>query len=81
MITVYSKPGCHYCTEAKAWLVLHDIPFVEIDVTEDAAALAFIKGEGHGSVPQLYVGTTLLVKGGYAGLRQLGVEGVKAKIS
>ena len=68
MITLYSKPNCPFCNRSKAWLTQNSIPFRTIDITEDDAAREFLKSAGHKTVPQLYVGTRLLVEGGYAGL-------------
>ena len=45
--------------------------YQKIDVSEDAEALAFIKSKGHRTVPQIYLEGTILVEGGYDGLRKL----------
>ena len=44
------------------------ISFETVDITKDESALTFLKEAGHKTVPQIYVGTRLLVEGGYAGL-------------
>lgn len=81
MITLYSKPSCPHCSLAKAFLERHQIPFTVVDVTADAGALRFIKEErGHKSVPQIYVGTALLVEGGNAGLQKLSPEEINRRI-
>lgn len=74
MITLYTKPGCPHCVMAKDYLIENEIAFMEVDVSNDEEALAFIKREGHRTVPQLYVEHTLLVEGGNAGLRKLSIE-------
>jgi glutaredoxin 3 len=72
MITVYSKPLCPYCDGAKMYLERHGFEYQEVNVMEDPAALKFIKEEkGHRSVPQIYLGDTILVEGGYDGLNKL----------
>ena len=68
MITLYTKPICPFCNRAKAWLTKHDIPFETIDITEDDSSRNFLKEAGHKTVPQIYVGTRLLVEGGFEGL-------------
>ena len=71
MITIYSKDGCPYCVKAKDLLEQYGIDFNEVRIDEDKTAKDFVVGEGHKTVPQLYVGNTLLVEGGYDGLSAL----------
>ena len=71
MITLYSKPACPYCDRAADYLKRNNIAFTKVDVTEDAKALEFIKSKGHKTVPQIYLGTRVLVEGGYDGLNAL----------
>jgi glutaredoxin-related protein len=68
MITLYSKPNCPYCDRAKIWFEKNNIAYETIDVLADEAALAFIKEQGHKTVPQIYFENSLLVEGGYTGL-------------
>jgi glutaredoxin len=56
----------------KDYLMRQAIVFEEINVTEDADALAFIKEQGHRTVPQIYNDNTILVEGGWSGLQALG---------
>ena len=51
MIKVYSKSDCIQCKMTKKHLTEHDIPFEEIDVLEDEAALELIKQHGFFSLP------------------------------
>lgn len=51
MIKVYSKPDCIQCKMTKKYLLEHDVPFEEIDVLEDEAALELIKQHGYYSLP------------------------------
>ena len=71
MITIYSKDGCPYCVKAKDLLEQYGIDFNEVRIDEDELAKKFVVGEGHRTVPQLYVNKTLLVEGGYDGLSAL----------
>ena len=81
MITIYSKPACPYCDAAKSYLKENNIPFSEINVMEDSAALKFIKEqEGHKTVPQIYYNNRLLVEGGYTGLRALSAADLNRRI-
>ena len=68
MIRLYSKPLCPYCDGAEHYLKRNGFNFKKIDVSEDTEALAFIKGKGHRTVPQIYFNDRLLVEGGYDGL-------------
>lgn len=68
MITLYSKPNCPYCEQAKAWLSKNEILFEVLDINSDRAAKDFLVSSGHKTVPQIYVGTRLLVEGGFSGL-------------
>lgn len=71
MITLYTQPGCVHCETAKAHLLKEQIVFDEINVMQDAAALKFLKDNGHTTVPQLYLGTMLIAPGGGVSIRQL----------
>jgi glutaredoxin len=81
MITLYSKPNCPFCESAKAWLTGHDFAFKTIDVTTNPDALALMKANGHQPVPQLYLGATLIVEGGFAGLRNFGEAKLREAVS
>ena len=50
-ITVYSKPNCHSCEFAKKYLDNKGVPFEEIDVFQDAEALAMLRDEGFSQMP------------------------------
>jgi glutaredoxin len=52
-----------------------------VDVTQNPDALAFIKENGHKTVPQLYVGKKILVEGGNAALQQLSADQVSQQVS
>lgn len=80
MITVYSKAGCGFCTAAKSLLESWEIQFEEVRIDQDDEAKKFVIGNGHKSVPQLYVGDELLVEGGFDGLRELSPEFINKKV-
>lgn len=81
MITVYTQPGCPHCVLAKKYLDQLEIPYREINIRADDEALALMRAAGHTEVPQLYVGSTLLVKGGNAGLRKLSKADIEELVS
>lgn len=68
MITLYTKPHCPYCEQAKAWFNKNGIQYKTVDVTQDDLALNMLKEEGHKTVPQIYLYGELFVEGGYTGL-------------
>ncbi len=80
MITVYSKAVCPHCQQAKNFLIRNGIPFKVVDVMEDEGALNFIRSRGHQTVPQIYVGSTLLVEGGNAELQKLSLTEVNRRV-
>ena len=80
MIKLYGKPDCTFCIKAEEWLKRNNFQFEKIDVTEDAEALAFIKGRGHKKVPQIYYNSRILVEGGYDGLSSLRPEDLTHRI-
>ena len=81
MITIYSKDGCPYCVKAKDLLEQYSIDFNEVRIDEDELAKKFVVGEGHRTVPQLYVNKTLLVEGGYDGLNAMTQELIETRVT
>lgn len=55
MITVYSKPNCQQCTATYRKLKALGLPFNSFDVTEDAAAAAFVRALGYSQAPVVVV--------------------------
>ena len=55
MITVYSKPNCQQCTATYRKLKALGLPFNSFDVTEDAAAAAFVQALGYSQAPVVVV--------------------------
>ena len=56
-ITVYSKDNCIWCDRAKNLLDSVNIPFDEIDLSNDDERQKFYKKVGNGvsTVPQIYI--------------------------
>ena len=80
MITIYTGDLCGFCTAAKRLLTDWEIPYEEKNVTQDPAALEFLKSNGHRTVPQLYNGNKLIVEGGYDGLSATGKETLNERL-
>lgn len=80
MLTVYSKNECPYCVNAKNFLEARGIDFQEVNIEEDAAAKDFIVGQGHRTVPQLYLNDELFVEGGWTGLSKLTEEELNQRL-
>lgn len=53
-IRLYTQPNCGFCDLMKEMLDKVKISYYTIDIKEDEMALAFIKEQGHRTVPQLY---------------------------
>jgi len=58
-VTVYSTRRCGFCVRAKMLLDEQEIPFREIDVSDDAAARTALveRAGGLRTVPQIFVGS------------------------
>ena len=81
MITIYSKDGCPYCVNAKDLLEEYNIECNVVKIDEDDDAKTFVVGEGHRTVPQLYVNKTLLVEGGFDGLNAIPKELIVSRVN
>ena len=80
MLKIFSKDGCPYCDKVKILLDNYEIDYVVENVTHNKEALAFVKGNGHTTVPQIYDDEELFVKGGYDGLAALSREEILERI-
>jgi glutaredoxin 3 len=69
-VTVYTTTYCGYCVRAKALLTELQVPFTEVDVTEDQPARdLLVKRTGQMTVPQIFIGEQSV--GGFTDLRAL----------
>jgi len=80
MITVYTKNICPYCVKAKNYLDLQNIAYESINIEDDPAGRNFLVDQGLRSVPQLFVGKTLLVAGGANELVKLSKDQINEKV-
>ena len=81
MISLYSKPNCPYCDQAKNWFSENDISYTVVDISQDNQAKEFMVSSGHKTVPQIYVGSRLLVEGGWSGLSKLDPTQLREKVN
>lgn len=70
-LTVYTKPGCQYCTAAKAYLKENNIEFDEVDITTDSSIAEWLRNKGFKSLPVLYAGDEPLINGGWTALKTM----------
>ena len=55
MITIYSKPNCMACNFSKKYLEDKGVEFEEINVFEDAEALAMLRDKGFSQMPVVVI--------------------------
>jgi glutaredoxin 3 len=80
-LTVYTKPGCSYCANAKDYLKMIDIPFTEIDISKDDAARNKILLAGHRTLPVIYAGEQVLAHGGFTTLKTMRKEDILERLA
>ena len=68
MYKVYSQNGCSYCELAKIALMERNIEFEEINIKDNAQALATLRLKNLRTVPQIWDGE--LYVGGYEELKE-----------
>ena len=54
-VTVYTRPGCEYCAEAKALLVKNNIDFEEHVLNQDYSIKTLVAISGNTKVPQVFM--------------------------
>lgn len=73
-VRVYTTRICGYCFAAKRLLASRDIPYEEIDVSDDRAQrLWLVEASGQRTVPQIFIGERSI--GGYTELRAIARSG------
>lgn len=80
MLTVYSKNHCPFCDKAKHYLKTNGFEYEEIKIDENPEAREWLINEGHRTAPQIYLGETLFVEGGFQGLAKLNAEQIQERI-
>lgn len=56
MVTVYTLPACVQCDSTKRLLTRNEIPYNEVDLSEDADALSMIRELGYSAAPVVMAG-------------------------
>lgn len=73
-VRVYTTRICGYCMMAKRLLRSREIPFLELDVSQDPETRAWlVESTGQRTVPQIFVGEQSV--GGYRELAALARSG------
>lgn len=61
-VVMFSTPTCTYCKKAKKYFREKQIPFRDVDVSRDqAAARDMLKRSGQQGVPQIQVGSKMVI--------------------
>ena len=61
-VIMFSTPTCTYCRKAKQYFRQKQVPFRDVDVSKDqAAARDMVKRSGQQGVPQILIGTQVIV--------------------
>jgi glutaredoxin len=80
-LTVYTKPNCIYCKQAKEYLTSLEIPFEEVDVMSHSSIRERLVAEGHKTLPVIYGGDKVLVPGGYQTLKTMRKEDILERLN
>ena len=70
-LTVYTKPNCGYCANAKAYLTQNDIAFTEVDISQNEEKRNWLVESGFKTLPVIYAGDAPLVNGGWSALKNM----------
>lgn len=78
-ITVYTTPICSYCSAAKRLLTTRQLPYTEVDLSDDQALRERLSRENNGyrTVPMIFIGDDFV--GGYTELAALDRAGTLAE--
>jgi len=79
MITVYGRPQCPFCDQAKALLENRGVEYTYVDITKQPQAREMLVEAGFRSVPQIYNNTTP-IPGGFQGLAGMSDEEFNQKV-
>lgn len=61
-VTIYSTTWCVYCRMAKEYFSKLGVPFKEVNVENDQAAMAYIMSKTHSAgVPQIEIGKEFIL--------------------
>jgi len=60
-VTMLSATWCRYCTQARNWLVEHEVPYCEYDIERSATGSARYAAAELKVIPQIFIADRLLV--------------------
>lgn len=73
-VVIYTTNYCSYCRAAKALLRSKNVPFEEVDISDDAGKRAEMENlSKRRTVPQIFINGVAI--GGFDNLRQLDLTG------
>lgn len=55
-VSLFTKPGCPFCTKAKQMLIDNNLSFEEIVLGQDATTVSLRAVSGRATVPQVFIG-------------------------
>lgn len=73
-VTLYTKSNCVQCDMTKRVLVREGIEYTEVNLEQDAEAMAMVKEMGYQSAPVVVAGDTH-----WSGFRAERIKGLKAQ--
>jgi len=56
MVTVYTLPACVQCDSTKRLLTRNEIPYNEVDLSQDSDAMAMVRELGYSAAPIVMAG-------------------------
>lgn len=71
ILTLYTKPGCQYCTAAKQYLDQNGINYNEVDVTQHEDKIEWLRNQGFKTLPVIFAGEEPLINGGWNALKTM----------
>lgn len=81
MIIIYSKPNCHRCNLCKKKLNFYNIPYIEIDISNNDQTRRWLLSQNLRTVPQIFYNDKLLIQGGWDGLDRLSQRQLQERIN
>jgi len=79
-VVIYSGPGCGRCIAAKAYFKKNNIDYIDFDIRENDAAMAFLANKGVTSIPFIIIGDFEAIGfNEYALDKELGINANKDK--
>jgi glutaredoxin-like protein NrdH len=78
-VTVYSKPGCQGCVATKRALDRHEIPYTEIDITQDHHAAQRLREMNSLELPRVEV-TSGDYRNSWTGFRPSKIEELRDRL-